>query len=82
MPAMSAMESEDTVAPSIQIFVNGAAQTLAAGLSVDDLLGTLGLDPAQVAVERNGEIVPRRQRATTTLGNGDRLELVTFVGGG
>ena len=82
MPAMSSIESAPVVAPSIQIFVNGVAHTVAAGLSVDDLLGTLGLDPAQVAVERNGEIVPRRQRGSTPLGNGDRFELVTFVGGG
>ena len=42
----------------------------------------LGLAGKPVAVERNREIVPRAQHATTLLAAGDRLELVTFVGGG
>ena len=42
----------------------------------------LGLDPRKVAVERNLEIVPRSLHATTSLMDGDRLEIVQFVGGG
>jgi len=69
-------------AGSIQVFVNGQPQTIQHGASVHDLIVQLGLDPAQVAVERNGEIVPRRTRAEVALCPGDRCELVTFVGGG
>lgn len=46
------------------------------------LLAELELDPSQVAVERNRDIVPRAQYAQTTLSDGDQLEIVTFVGGG
>ena len=46
------------------------------------LIGELGLGDRRVAVERNREVVPRAQHATTVLAAGDRLELVTFVGGG
>jgi thiamine biosynthesis protein ThiS len=67
---------------SIEVFVNGQPHTLARGASVQDLVVALGLDPAQVAVERNGEIVPRRSRSEVLLCAGDRCELVTFVGGG
>lgn len=79
---MSSMELAGSPAPSMQIYVNGQAQTIAPGASVDDLLLSIGLDLAQVAVERNGEIVPRKIRAAVLLQPGDRLELVTFVGGG
>ena len=46
------------------------------------LLAELGLGGRQVAVERNREIVPRARHAEVELADGDRLELVTFVGGG
>ena len=46
------------------------------------LLVQLGLDPSHVAVERNGEIVPRATFDATTLQAADTLEIVTFVGGG
>ncbi len=75
-----AVDSSD--AGSIQVFVNGEPQTFPQGASVHDLIVQLGLDPAQVAVERNGEIVPRRTRAEVALCAGDHCELVTFVGGG
>lgn len=65
----------------MQITVNGeprqtAADTLAA------LVAELALDPRKVAIERNLEIVPRSLHATTPLADGDRLEIVQFVGGG
>ena len=44
--------------------------------------GQLGLDPAKIAVERNLEIVPRSQYAQVIVGDGDRLEIVHFIGGG
>ncbi len=67
---------------TIHVLVNGQPHAIKHGGSVHDLLLVLGLDPAQVAVERNGEIVPRRTRAEVTLVENDRIELVTFVGGG
>ena len=45
-------------------------------------LETLGFDPARIAVERNGEVVPRAQYKDTMLRDGDVLEVVRFVGGG
>ena len=52
------------------------------GTTVAALIGELGLGDRRVAVERNREVVPRAEHATTVLAAGDRLELVTFVGGG
>jgi sulfur carrier protein len=49
---------------------------------VSDLLVELGAAGKRVAVERNGEIVPRSQHAMTTLSPGDRIEVVIAVGGG
>jgi thiamine biosynthesis protein ThiS len=46
------------------------------------LLTRLGLEPAKIAVERNLEIVPRSQYGATALADGDRLEIVQFIGGG
>lgn len=67
---------------SIAITVNGEPRTAPAGSSIADLVVALGLRPQQVAVERNRSIVPRAQHATTVLQDGDRLEVVTFFGGG
>jgi sulfur carrier protein len=70
------------VSPTIAIVVNGQPRTVAADLTVAGLIAELGLAGKPVAVERNHEIVPRATHATTPLADGDRLELVTFVGGG
>lgn len=51
-------------------------------MSLAQLLTNLGLDPKKIAVERNLEIVPRSLYGETTVGNGDKLEIVKFVGGG
>ena len=67
---------------SIDVVINGKPRTVAAGSTVLALLGELGLGDKRVAVERNLEVIPRAQHATTTLTDGDRLEVVTFVGGG
>lgn len=64
------------------VFVNGEARPVEEGSSVADLLRTLGLQSRHVAVECNREIVPRDAHAVTPLNPGDRLEIVTFVGGG
>ena len=67
---------------SITIRVNGAERTIAAGATITGLLEELGLGGKRVAVERNQAVVPRARHGETTLADGDRLELVTFVGGG
>ena len=65
----------------LSITVNGEPRRTPAG-SIADLVRSLELDPAKVAVERNGVIVPRSTLATVGLAEGDRLEIVHFVGGG
>jgi len=67
---------------SIDIVINGQARSVGNGTTVAALLTLLGLADKRVAVERNREVVPRAQHASTVLGDGDRLEVVTFVGGG
>ena len=65
----------------ISITVNGESRRTASG-SIADLVRSLELDPGKVAVERNGEIVPRSTLAKVAVANGDVLEIVHFVGGG
>jgi len=65
----------------MRIEVNGEAREVAAA-TVSGLIAELRLDPRKVAVERNLEIVPRSLHETTSLADGDRIELVQFVGGG
>ena len=62
--------------------INGETRTVVQGTTVAALLVDLGLGDRRVAVERNREVVPRADHASTELAAGDRLELVTFVGGG
>src|SRR6201990_2346942 len=66
----------------MEITLNGETRALDAATSVRSLLESLGLDPAKIAVERNLEIVPRSTYADVALANGDRLEIVHFIGGG
>ncbi|MDR2188432.1 MAG: sulfur carrier protein ThiS [Azonexus sp.] len=65
-----------------EIFINGAPRRFAAPLTVAALLEQLGYAGRRIAVEQNGEIVPKSQHATTALTAGDRLEIVVAVGGG
>jgi len=67
---------------SISIVVNGSARAVAAAATVRDLVTALGLEGKRIAVERNGEIVPRSRYAEIPLADGDRLEIVGAVGGG
>ena len=53
-----------------------------AGKTLTEYLATTNFNPARIAVERNGEIVPMAQYETTVLEDGDSLEVVSFVGGG
>lgn len=64
------------------ITLNGEPKQITETLSIRALLADIGLDPAKVAVERNREIVPRAAFASTTLENGDQIEIVHFIGGG
>lgn len=66
----------------VPIRVNGEERHVARGATVADLLAELGAAGKRVAVERNGEIVPRSQHAGTRLAAGDRIEVVIAVGGG
>jgi thiamine biosynthesis protein ThiS len=70
------------LAERLKLTVNGEAREMAAGQSVADLLAEIGLAARKVAVERNLEIVPRSQYATTQLADGDAIEIVHFIGGG
>lgn len=67
---------------ALNITINGEARRLTTETSVRGLLTGLGMDPAKIAVERNLEIVPRSQYDSTMIGDGDRLEIVHFIGGG
>jgi sulfur carrier protein len=66
----------------MHLVVNGDDTEIDDGASVLDLLTHLGLGPKYVIVERNGEPVERRDVTTTTLADGDRIELVKAVAGG
>ncbi|GAB4476366.1 MAG: sulfur carrier protein ThiS [Burkholderiaceae bacterium] len=67
---------------TLSVVVNGAPQTLDAGATVADLLVRMDAAGKRVAVERNGEIVPKSRHGDTRLADGDRLEVVIAVGGG
>jgi sulfur carrier protein len=70
------------VSGSIEVRVNGDALTLPEGANVAALLERLKIGTPRVAVERNREIVPKAEYASTPLQPGDVLEVVEFVGGG
>jgi thiamine biosynthesis protein ThiS len=66
----------------MQVTVNGRQTEVPEGITVAGLLERLNQDAGRVAVERNLDVVPRRHYASCTLETGDRVEIVTFVGGG
>jgi thiamine biosynthesis protein ThiS len=74
--------SPDTSRGGITVSVNGESVDLAAGSTIADLVARLQLDKARIAVEHNLRVVPRAEHAALQLNHGDRLEIVTFVGGG
>ncbi len=67
---------------AICIQLNGEKRSFDASLSVSELLVFLDLPLEKIAVERNREIVPRSLFATTTIDDGDQLEIIHFIGGG
>lgn len=66
----------------ISVTVNGELRRVAAGASIANMLRGLGIDPAKVAVERNLAIVPKSTLEDVPVADGDRFEIVHFVGGG
>ena len=66
----------------ITLRVNGLERRYSAPLTLVDLLAELDLAGKRIAVERNGEIVPRSLHGETRLADGDHLEIVVAVGGG
>ncbi len=65
----------------MKLVINGEQKDVAAA-NVADLIATLGMKGDRVAVELNHDIVPRDRWASTALNDGDKLEIVHFVGGG
>jgi thiamine biosynthesis protein ThiS len=66
----------------VEISVNGERRQVGEGMTVLLLLRALSLPETRVAVERNRSLVRKAEFADTVLGDGDRIEIVTFVGGG
>lgn len=66
----------------MKLHLNGDPREYAAGLTLAALIEQLGMKSDRVAVELNLEIVPRERWTETRLDDGDRLEIVQFVGGG
>jgi sulfur carrier protein len=66
----------------MDIIVNGAPLELAEVITIATLLEARGLAGKRVAVERNGEIVPKSRHAETAIASGDQIEIVVAVGGG
>ena len=66
----------------MRIQLNGQDHELPGPVTLASLVERLGLDARKIAIERNLEIVPRSTYQSTMLDDGDRLEIVNFVGGG
>jgi len=66
----------------IRVVINGQAEMLKEDITVAQMLESRGMAGKRVAVECNGEIVPRGRHAETPLSDGDRIEIVSAVGGG
>src|SRR5215471_18866284 len=67
---------------SLNVIVNGEAKNFERALSVRGMIAALGLDPKKIAIERNLEIVPRSTYDQVQVRNGDKFEIVHFIGGG
>ena len=75
--------TQSTIQPNMQLIINGKPRSFdVAILSVAHLVTNLNLEGKRLAIECNGEIVPRSQFADTQLRDGDKLEIVGAVGGG
>lgn len=79
---MSGRASEIPVTGDISVTINGELRPVAAGTTALDLVESLGLAGRPLAVEVNESVVPRARLADRALVTGDRIEIVTLVGGG
>ena len=66
----------------MKLIINGEDREFSSVSTVSELLAQLGMKPDRVAVELNRELAPRDRWTSTTLADGDKLEIVHFVGGG
>jgi thiamine biosynthesis protein ThiS len=66
----------------MNVIINGESKRFDSATTLADLIDQLGMKPDRVAVELNRELVPRERWATTWVADGNRLEIVHFVGGG
>jgi len=66
----------------ITVSINGASRQFPQAISIAALIEEMGLTGRRIALERNGEIVPRSQFAAQQIADGDKLEIVVAVGGG
>lgn len=66
----------------MEVLINGEPRQFSSVLTVAELVDLLGYTGKRIAIERNGEIVPRSRHAEAVLAAGDRLEIVVAVGGG
>ncbi len=66
----------------MKIILNGEEYLLKGSVSVETLIGDLKLDTRKIAIERNLVIVPRSAYSSTNFSEGDRVEIVAFIGGG
>lgn len=64
------------------VTINGQKYQLADGIKVSEYLETEGIDKGTIAIELNGEILPKSRYEETVLSDGDKIEIVNFVGGG
>lgn len=67
---------------TVTVRINGEEHEVPQGITLASLVERLGFNPALVAVERNGRVVPRPEIDSTPVSPGDELEVVEFVGGG
>ena len=72
----------ETVGAAMKLWVNGEERAVEAVADVAGLVAALGLDSRKIAIERNLEIVPRSTYGATPVSDGDRFEIVHFIGGG
>jgi sulfur carrier protein len=78
----AAEAAQDKAVASVMIILNGAPRDIAAGTTLDDLLGALGVRRDGTAVALNDDVVPRARHCDTQLREGDRLEIIVAVAGG
>lgn len=64
------------------IKINGHEVNDVVGMTIEEYLKKTDYDPKRIAIERNGEIIPKTQYSNTILNDGDSVEIVSFVGGG